>query len=762
MANVTPSVNQRSTLLLTDDTGEQLQIIQDTGDSKLNAYQKLTLDAPTLTITNGTDTITDFITQRSTDISTLVSSDTSITTRVSTLEINAGPTVVSTNASIRASADTSLQTRIAQEVTDRTTADTSLTTRVSTEEDSRSTAVSTEASSRTSAATSLETLITNLQSTVTAGVNWKAPAANIAAFVGFDSTAQVGDARIVTDQQDAFVYVGAGNGEDLSLVHATLSDKYIRFLDSTEIALNNTSITTVITAEETARIAADTSLTTRISIAEGTSTGLTSLETVVSDDVASIDTRITGETSSRSTMHTLLGLADIALAVVDSSIETRLSNEEDARTTLAGAVSGTGFSVAGSNPSKTATAPANVNDYIFSSGIGGNGSCRLIINSDTDNLSDESNNTQILFAKESDVVKGTIGMGVPGGTDTDNNDMILNTEYSDTYIRLRTQGVDRLKIDKTYVETTNMFNTVRSGESIRVQGTAAGAANFAYIAFRDSAGIRTGFVGDASETNSDIYVYSDSGEVNLRGTNVHIENAVLHGNNLPAASGGTFALTSDITNAVAIETTNRTTADASLTTRVSTEEDSRSTAVSTEASSRTSADTSLTTRISTAEDTTTTTANSINTRLSTSTSADTSLTTRISTEEDSRSSAISTEASSRASGDTSLTTRVSNEEDTRSITVSAETSSRTSADTSLTTRVSTEEDSRSTAVSTEASSRVSVDDSLSTRITNLQSTVTAGVDWKAPVADIAALVTLHSSAQIGDVRVVESELDAFL
>ena len=97
MANVTPSVNQRSTLLLTDDTGEQLQIIQDTGDSKLNAYQKLTLDAPTLTITNGTDTITDFITQRSTDISTLVSSDTSLTTRVSTLEINAGATVVSTN-----------------------------------------------------------------------------------------------------------------------------------------------------------------------------------------------------------------------------------------------------------------------------------------------------------------------------------------------------------------------------------------------------------------------------------------------------------------------------------------------------------------------------------------------------------------------------------------------------------------------------------------------------------------------------------------
>ena len=248
-------------------------------------------------------------------------------------------------------------------------------------------------------------------------------------------------------------------------------------------------------------------------------------------------------------MRTLLGLADIALAVVDSSIETRLSTEEDARISLANSVSGTGFTVSGSNPDKTAVAPANVNDYIFSSGVGGNGSCRLILNSDTDNTSDESNNTQILFAKESDIVKGTIGMGIPNDSSGVNNDMILNTEYEDTFLRLRTEGVDRLVLSNTKVETNMLFNTNLSGENIRVQGTAVGAANVAYMTFMDSGGTRTGFIGDASATNSDIYVTSDSGRIFLDGTNVHIEQAVLHGNNLPTAQNGTFALTTDITTA---------------------------------------------------------------------------------------------------------------------------------------------------------------------------------------------------------------------
>jgi hypothetical protein len=189
-------------------------------------------------------------------------------------------------------------------------------------------------------------------------------------------------------------------------------------------------------------------------------------------------------------------------------------------------------------------------------------------------------------------------------------------------------------------------------------------------------------------------------------------------------------------------------ADASLTTRVSTEESTRASAdtslttrVSAEESNRTSGDLSLTTRVSTEESTRasadTSLTNRVSTEESTRASADTSLTNRVSTEESTRASAdtsltnrVSTEESTRASADTSLTTRVSAEESNRtsgdlSLTtrVSTEESTRASADTSLTNRVSTEESTRASAdtsltnrVSTEESTRLSADNSLDARL----------------------------------------------
>ncbi len=54
-----------------------------------------------------------------------------------------------------------------------------------------------------------------------------------------------------------------------------------------------------------------------------------------------------------------------------------------------------------------------------------------------------------------------------------------------------------------------------SGEGVRIQGPSAGAANVAWLEFRDSAGTRTGYVGDGSSSDSSVYLTSDAGDVHL-------------------------------------------------------------------------------------------------------------------------------------------------------------------------------------------------------------------------------------------------------
>jgi hypothetical protein len=107
------------------------------------------------------------------------------------------------------------------------------------------------------------------------------------------------------------------------------------------------------------------------------------------------------------------------------------------------------FSITGSNPNKEANAPS-CNDYIFSSGNGGNGSCRVIIKSDTNNTSDETNNCQVLFSKEGDAVQGSIGMGIPGST-INQNDMNIDSTYTGSSIFLKTQSVERMKISPNII-----------------------------------------------------------------------------------------------------------------------------------------------------------------------------------------------------------------------------------------------------------------------------------------------------------------------
>jgi endosialidase-like protein len=54
-----------------------------------------------------------------------------------------------------------------------------------------------------------------------------------------------------------------------------------------------------------------------------------------------------------------------------------------------------------------------------------------------------------------------------------------------------------------------------AAEGIRIQGAATGAPNLAYATFVDSAGTRTGYVGDASSNDSGTFLESDSGDVAL-------------------------------------------------------------------------------------------------------------------------------------------------------------------------------------------------------------------------------------------------------
>ena len=135
-----------------------------------------------------------------------------------------------------------------------------------------------------------------------------------------------------------------------------------------------------------------------------------------------------------------------------------------------------GFTISGNTPNKEATAPV-CNDYIFSSGDGSKGNCRLIIKSDTDNSSSEDANCQVLFSKENDAVQGSIGMGTPSSS-TNDNSLILNSNYTGEGIIFKTQGTERLKITPTTIQPSEPFkglqvqNSTTSGGQIEfLEGT---------------------------------------------------------------------------------------------------------------------------------------------------------------------------------------------------------------------------------------------------------------------------------------------------
>jgi hypothetical protein len=238
-----------------------------------------------------------------------------------------------------------------------------------------------------------------------------------------------------------------------------------------------------------------------------------------------------------------------------------------------------------------------------------------------------------------------------------------------------------------------------------------------------------------------------------------------------------------LTSRISTEEATRATADTSLTSRVSSEEVARTagdtaltTRVSTEEVARAAGDTSLTTRVSTEETTRAAADTSLTTRLSTEETArasgDTSVTTRLSTEEVVRASAdaslttrVSTETVDRASADTSLTTRLSTEETTRA-----------SADTSLTTRLSTEEVTRSSAVSTvtvattslttrvstEEVARASADTSLATADTSLTTRLSTEETTRSSAVSTVTVATTSLTTRVSSEEATRGTADTSL
>jgi len=112
----------------------------------------------------------------------------------------------------------------------------------------------------------------------------------------------------------------------------------------------------------------------------------------------------------------------------------------------------------------------------------------------------------------------------------------------------------------------------------------------------------------------------------------------------------------------------------------------------------------------------------------------------------------------RSSGDSALDQKISDEKTERENSdvllqsaINNETIARQIADTALDQKISDEK-----------SQRESSDSGLQTQIDNLSATISSGVHWKASVSNLSTLQTLYASDEVGTVRLVRDQKDAFI
>ena len=371
-------------------------------------------------------------------------------------------------------------------------------------------------------------------------------------------------------------------------------------------------------------------------------------------------------------------------------------------------------------------------------------------------------------------------------TNRTTDDQSLSTAVS-------TEISDRTVADASL--TTSLSTEISQRTSADISLTTAvggGVSSLSTVVSTADASLSTSISGEvSSRTSGDLSLSTQISQMSgatLDLSTIMVEGQVLGilGGNLTGVSYtsivtslSTVVSTADasLTTSLSTEILQRTSADTSLTTGVSslstavrTADTSLTTSLSTEISQRTSADTSLTTGVSSLSTVVSTADASLTTSLSTEisqrTSADASLTTAIgggvsslstvvSSADASLTTSLSIEISQRTSADESLTTAVGGGVSSLSTVVSLADASlttslsteilqRTSADTSLTTGVSslstavrTADTSLTTSLSTEILQRTSADTSLTTGVSSL-STVVSTADTSLSTA-IAAL-----------------------
>ena len=174
--------------------------------------------------------------------------------------------------------------------------------------------------------------------------------------------------------------------------------------------------------------------------------------------------------------------------------------------------SGNGFDITGSFPNKKATAPTDINEYIFTSGGGGNGDCKLVLSTNTDDAASVYPNIEFQHGFGGSI-KSSIGLG----SSTSANDMILNTNAGTQLIRLQIASTDKLVVTNSEIQTTNQIvASGGNGEGVTIHGNSTGNSNYSYISFKDLNGTnRYGYCGVGSPGDQSIYIVGEKDDIKI-------------------------------------------------------------------------------------------------------------------------------------------------------------------------------------------------------------------------------------------------------
>jgi hypothetical protein len=181
---------------------------------------------------------------------------------------------------------------------------------------------------RNHASSELSIALADINNRMTMGVYWKSPVSTIQELVDLNINV-IGEVRFVTSMSDAFMYVGLGQGEDLSAVNIGLTTKFIRFIDSKEALLSIKVVTDALTSEVSRATSTELSLTSSVSTELYRATAAEqSLTSSLSSEVSRATSNELSLTSSVSTELYRATAAEQSLTSSLSSEVSRASSSE--------------------------------------------------------------------------------------------------------------------------------------------------------------------------------------------------------------------------------------------------------------------------------------------------------------------------------------------------------------------------------------------------------------------------------------------------